>query len=958
MLNSNIRNSSFVIRNLKPFIFLCVTLFTAALLKAQTVTTNPSIPSPAAPVTITFDVSGTDFATKNLDEVWLWAWLENGPNDVNAPTNVNPVTAAQDAAKVTRSSTNRNIYSITLTATSFFNKPASEIRTVGVLLKGRDWSNGQTADKFITFAETFTVAFAFPALSIFFVDQNQSIDIQVIANRSAAIVLKSGSDIIASSGEAVTDFSHTHVVTETQGSVTITAEANDGTEVESASFTYVVRSPTISAARPGGVIDGINYTTDDTRATLSLWAPAKSSVYVIGDFNDWQINPAFQMKKDGEHFWLDITGLTPGTEYGFQYLVDESIRIADPYADKILDPDDQYIPSSTYAALKAYPPAALSHEWYFNRVAILQTAQQPYQWTAGDFEKPARDKLVIYEILLRDFFSRGQTHYDNLIDTLGYLKRLGINAIELMPVMEFNGNESWGYNPTFMFAPDKSYGTKNSLKRFVDKCHENGIAVILDIVMNHHDMPSPYVMMDFDFVTGQPQADNKWFNVKATHPFNVFFDMNHESLYTKRYLDTVNHYWLNEYRIDGLRFDLSKGFTQRNNPDNVGAWSSYDASRISILKRMADRIWEHTPDAYIILEHLSDNSEEKELAEYRSAEGKGMMLWGKMTDQYNQLTMGYAENSDIAGVYHASRGWSVPHLVGYMESHDEERLMVKNLWYGNATASYSVKDTLTSLERIRAASTLFYTIPGPKMLWQFGELGYDFSINRCEDGSNGEGCRLAPKPVAWNYREHSHRAWLYDHVRDLIRLRSQYDLFTSGDVSFSAEASLIKQVTLRNDPYTAAPANTDHMNAVVVANFDVLERDIAVAFPHTGVWYDYYVDGQMLEVTASTKEISLSPGGYKLFTDVPLESTVVTSTVAMEDNAIMIYPNPVVDGISIMNAGNEIIKNIIVFQSNGVRVQLEKLDDSRWSVARLPPGFFIAEIQTSSRIYRMKIIKK
>ena len=99
--------------------------------------------------------------------------------------------------------------------------------------------------------------------------------------------------------------------------------------------------------------------------------------------------------------------------------------------------------------------------------------------------------------------------------------------------------------------------------------------------------------------------------------------MNHESLYTKRYVNTVNHYWLNEYRIDGLRFDLSKGFTQRNNPENVGAWSLYDASRIAILKRMADRIWEHTPDAYIILEHLSDNSEEKELAEYRSASDPG-----------------------------------------------------------------------------------------------------------------------------------------------------------------------------------------------------------------------------------------------------------------------------------------------------------------------------------------------
>ena len=958
MVNLNIRTSYLVIRNLRAFIFLCVTILHAVVVKGQTITTNPAIPSPAQPVTITFDVSGTDFATKNLDEVWLWAWLENGASDVNAPTNVNPATAAQDAAKATRSSTNKNLYSITLTATTFFNKPASDIRTVGVLLKGRDWSNGQTADKFITFSEAFTVAFVSPSSKTFFVDKDQSIDIQVSTNQAATIVLRSGADIIASSPGEVTDFSYAYVVRETLGSVTITAEANNGTEAKSTSFTYVVRTPTVSAPRPAGVIDGINYTADPTRTTLSLWAPGKSSVFVIGDFNDWKIDPSFQMKQDGEHFWLEIGGLTAGREYGFQYFVDERVKIADPYADKILDPDDKYIPASTYPDLKAYPDAALSDQWYFNRVAVLQTGQQPYEWTVSDFDKPAVNELVIYEILLRDFFSEGETNYENLIDTLGYLKRLGVNAIELMPIMEFNGNESWGYNPTFLFAPDKFYGTKNSLKQFVDKCHENGMAVILDIVMNHHDMPNPYVMMDFDFVNGQPEADNKWFNVRPTHPFNVFFDMNHESLYTQKYLDTVNYYWLNEYRVDGLRFDLSKGFTQRSNPENVGAWSAYDATRINILKRMADSIWEHSPDAYIILEHLSDNMEEKELAEYRSAEGKGMLLWGKMTDPYNQLTMGYAENSDIARVYHETRGWSVPHLVGYMESHDEERLMVKNIWYGNSTASYSVKDTLTALARMRAASTLFFTIPGPKMLWQFGELGYDYSINYCEDGSISEGCRLAPKPVRWDYRQESHRAWLYDHVRDLLRLRDQYDLFTAGDVSFAAGTSLVRQITLRNAPYTATPSTPDQMNAVVVVNFDVVERDVSVDFPHTGTWYDYYADGQMLEVTTPAAGMTLPPGGFKLFTDVALESTVVTSTVAIGDNAIMVYPNPVDDHIRITSAGHESVKDIVVLQSNGASVRLERLDERHWSAGRLPPGFYIAEIQTSSRVYRVKIIKK
>ena len=936
------------------FLFL---IFISTFANAQTVTTTPAVPSPSQPVTITFDVTGTDFAAKNLNDVWLWTWLENGAIDINAPTNINPATSAQDAAKVTRSSSNPNLYSITITATTFFNKPASDIKSVGVLLKGRDWANGQTADRFITFSEGFAVVFVQPLKAIFFVDNGGPIDITVGTNQSSTIVLKIGSNIIATSSASVTEFSYTHVANETQGSITVTAEATSGTEMKTTSFTYVIRTATVLQARPSNVIDGINYSADATKAVLSLWAPGKSSVFALGDFNDWKIDPSFQMRKDGEHFWLEITGLTSGTEYAFQYLVDETLKIADPYADRILDPDDQYIPSTTYPNLKPFPSKALSDQWYFNRLSVLQTGQTPYVWQINDFQKPSQEKLVVYELLIRDFFDSEHRNYQTLIDTLGYLKRLGVNAIELMPVMEFNGNESWGYNPTFMFAPDKYYGTKNKFKEFIDKCHQNGMAVILDIAMNHHDMPNPYVMMDFDFVAGKPQADNKWFNVNPTHPFNVFFDMNHESLYTKKYLDTVNYYWLNEYKVDGFRFDLSKGFTQTNNPGNVEAWSSYDGSRIAILKRMADKIWSHTPDAYVILEHLSVNSEEKELAEYRAGEGKGMMLWGKMTDPYNQLTMGYSDNSDITGVYHTTRGWTVPHLVGYMESHDEERLMVKNLLYGNATSAYSAKDTLIALSRMRAAATIFYTIPGPKMLWQFGEVGYDFGINYCQDGTTKPDCRISPKPVRWDYREEGQRKWLYDHIRDLNRLRKEYNVFTNGAATISTGSSLVKQIILKNNPYTSSPANADQMNAVVATNFDLVKKDVSIEFPHAGTWYDYYGGGEPLSVTGSTAVVSIVAGGYKLYTDVEIASTVVTGTEFQAQREIELYPNPVGDKL-IIRSGESPASQLFIFTNQGIESSPRRLDEYTWDLSYLPAGLFIVELRTHHKIHRMKIMKR
>ena len=118
-------------------------------------------------------------------------------------------------------------------------------------------------------------------------------------------------------------------------------------------FQSMAQTVTVQETRPDGIIDGVNYELNDgTSVTLSLWAPQKSSVYVLGDFNGWEKSTDFKMKQDGEHFWLKLTGLTPQIEYGYQYLVDESTLVADPFTEKILDPDDSGIPTASYPDLK------------------------------------------------------------------------------------------------------------------------------------------------------------------------------------------------------------------------------------------------------------------------------------------------------------------------------------------------------------------------------------------------------------------------------------------------------------------------------------------------------------------------------------------------------------------------------------------------------------------------------
>jgi hypothetical protein len=136
-----------------------------------------------------------------------------------------------------------------------------------------------------------------------------------------------------------------------------------------------------------------------------------------------------------------------------------------------------------------------------------------------------------------------------------------------------------------------------------------------------------------------------------------------------------------------LRWDLSKGFTQTNCGNNISCWNSYDASRVATWQRYYDSTQVVSAGSINILEHLGNDDEEADLA------GRGMLLWGKMTDAYNQNTMGYNTNADISRAYYKNRtGWGQPHLVTYAESHDEERIMYKNLTFGNsANAAHNVK---------------------------------------------------------------------------------------------------------------------------------------------------------------------------------------------------------------------------------------------------------------------------
>jgi 1,4-alpha-glucan branching enzyme len=913
---------------------------------------EPAIFTANTEITVTYDVTGNTLA--NLANAWIWVWIPG--KNTNAKYNVNPASgnaALTDNAKLTKTvADGKTTFSITFTPANFFDGDISQEKQLGMLLKGNDWANGQTTDFVATLSEenTFSALLVKPELIPVFLNTGENLIIEAIASEDADYSLVINGVATDEQNETI-PYNYEHTVTETEGIVAcaLTVAGIASQEDTTITFNYIIRTSTIEMPRPAGIISGINYhENDDTKVTLCLLAPMKSSVFVLGEFNDFTISPNFQMSKDGEYFWLEVDGLTPGQEYAFQYLVDESVYVADPYADKILDPDDKWIPASIYPNLKTYPQEALRNKWYFNRLSVIQTAQTPFTWINNNYSRPEKDNLIIYELLIRDFFDENNRNYERLIDTLGYFKKLGINAIELMPVHEFNGNQSWGYNPTFMFAADKAYGTKEKLKAFIDAAHENGIAVILDVVFNHQDIPNPYAAMYFDFTDGvfKPTSDNPWFNVDATHPFSVFFDMDHESEYTKYFMDTTLHYWINEYKIDGFRFDLSKGFTQTVSGSNVGQWGQKDQSRIDLLTRMADKVWSYAPDTWLMLEHFANNDEETILADY------GFMLWGNMHGAYKETILGFHENnkSNLEWGYAPQRGWQDLNLITYMESHDEERQMVEATLYGNTSGSYNIKQTATALDRVKAASTFLYLMPGPKMFWQFGELGYDVSIN--ENGRTGE------KPVLWSYYNNADRKKLHDVFAELIRFRLKYPIFTEGEFLWAPQGE-VKRITMGDE----------FMKLVTIGNFGVNPRVISGNFPEPGMWFDFFT-GNSFEVSNTGMEMLFAPGEFHIYTTKKIEDVkpnlvpwgsnfVITSLGDDLNQKLKVYPNPVHSTIQIQGVpeGAYLMRVTDLSGRNMMEIPIIFNNSFESNFDNLPGGLYQLSLSGESKTYSFKIVK-
>jgi glycosidase len=748
----------------------------------------------------------------------------------------------------------------------------------------------------------------------------------------------------------------------------------------SVTFTYkfyaIVDPVTQNVAMASGLEDGINYNpTDSTKATLVLTAPGKDFVYVAGSFNNWQPNTSYAMKLDPitGKFWLELTGLSSGTQYTYQYWVVDNtptsgspklVRTGDPFSTLVLSSyDDPYIPAASYPNLPAFPTASGQDR----EVTVLQTGQTPYAWSTAttNFVKPSKDNLVVYEVLLRDFDAN--RNFQSIIDRIDYFKNLKINAIEFMPVMEFEGNEGWGYNPCYHLALDKYYGTADKFKELIDLLHQNGIAVILDVALNHAFGRNPMVRMwmkDSDGDGwGDPAADNPYFNEYAKHSYSVGNDFNHSSIYTKYYTKRVIKQWIQEFKIDGFRWDLTKGFTQACSSGNDGCTNSYQQDRVDILKDYLDYSWSLDPYHFAIFEHLGIDSEEQQWANYRIGEtpSKGAMMWGEMTTAYSQLLMGYTSNADITRVGNTAHGFTAKRVMGYPESHDKERIMFSALTYGlNSGVSPLLANLNNALYRMSAIGAISLLIPGPKMIWHFADLGMNDSIYTCTnatintetDATSGD-CKLATKPQPqWvnNWLENAQRNKIYNDWAKMIDLKKNNSVFSSNYAISPNGTNLKQRIYIWND----ALPSTQLKNVVILANFNTDATTITPDFPFTGTWINL-MDNSTISVSSTTTPINIEAGGFRIYGNAaPALSNQFESNF---EKWITLHPNPTNDYFNLNTNTNKV--EIFTLTGQLVRVFDKQNANYKYSISELNKGIYLVRVFDENNLQQtIKIIKE
>lgn len=543
---------------------------------------------------------------------------------------------------------------------------------------------------------------------------------------------------------------------------------------------------------------------------FNLFAPYNKGASLMGSFSDWKEIP---MKKGKDGYFRTAVDLEDG-EYQYKFRVqskswffeaDQWVEVTDPYA---TDVDGQN-----------------SSENGIVRVKDGKRIVDTYAWQNDDKLLPADHELVIYELHMADFsggepdrYVRGT--YKDAIEKLDYLADLGINAIELMPVKEYPGDYSWGYNPRHFFAPESSYGPTAELKRFIDECHGHGIRVIMDGIYNHSEASSPLTQIDHDYwYHHEPRdPDNNWgpeFNYEH-------YDEKLETYPARRFVGDTVRYWVQEYHLDGIRYDAARQIANydfmhwivQQAKETAGAKPFYniaehipETTSITNIDGPMDGCW-HDSFYHCILEHITGDTFDLE----------------RLKDVLDAKRQGFMGTTNV---------------VNYLTNHDHNHVM----------AELGDREILgeEAFRRARLGAALLMTAMGVPLIWmgeEFGEYKY-----KTQDQAK----------IEWSLLAGELNQGLHSYYKGLIALRKSNHALYTENITFFHENPEAKVLAYSR-------WNDEGSRVVVVANFSeqFLAGYTIPDFPEDGTWHEWTGDYD-LEVNDRSLVADIGPFEAKVF---------------------------------------------------------------------------------------------
>ncbi|CAF0947773.1 unnamed protein product [Rotaria sordida] len=531
---------------------------------------------------------------------------------------------------------------------------------------------------------------------------------------------------------------------------------------------------------------------------FSLFAPTIDEVKLILDDHDIPMN-----KQSDGTFLCSVNNISDGDHrYKFQiskkgWIFSTSIDIMDPYATKY-DPEEQF----GYITIK-------NGKKYNNE----------FNWQYDHIQLPENKELILYELYVADFSKNGQ--FSGVIDKLDYLSELGINAIELMPIMGSQGKEhDWGYLPRHFFCLKSTYGSINDLKLLVDKCHQRKIRVFLDCVFNHSDKECPLALIDrnYWYYKGKHHPDDPyWWGPEFNYEFE---DKNLNIKPAVKFVTDVMKYWIKEFHLDGVRFDAAKQM------DN------YDILRH--LDLIGRSIYPFKP----FFSQAEYVPERKDLC--KEYGGPVDTCWSSSFHESLRCFLAFKKDQidKLENLANLKYIFSSKNFVNYLSCHDNERLL----------HDIGKKDS-DAFIKMETAIILLFTSTGIPMIRQGEELGDDREL-----GNNQVEKSCFPMP--WNLLEKDFNIHLLNTFKHLIKLRHTNKSLQEDQIKFFYEDNQNKILCYYRG-----------INLVVITHFDKMPKTkyIIGNFPQNGIWIDYITNEQVLVDDVNNLTLDLLPFESRLY---------------------------------------------------------------------------------------------